>query len=74
MHEDPPRDSAERNIRLFFGILLGLFVAGVIGFKTYPSWTTWAILCVVCPVVCGWLAVQYGDGFWFKMLRLMRWW
>ncbi len=74
MHEDPPRDSSERNVRIFFGSLLGLFIAAVIGFHAEPSWTAWALLCVICAAVCAWLAVQYGDGFWHRMLHLMRWW
>jgi hypothetical protein len=74
MQEDPPRDTQERNIRIVCGGLLGLFIAGVIGFNTDPSWTAWALLCAICAAVCAWLAVRYGDGFWHRMLQLMRWW
>ena len=74
MHEDPPRDTAERNVRMGCGTLLGLFIAGLIGFQTYPSWTSWAIICIVSVVICAWLAVRFGDGFWYKALELLRWW
>ncbi len=52
MQEDPPRDTEERNIRIVCGGVLGLFIAGVIGFNTDPSWTAWALLCAICAAVC----------------------
>ena len=74
MHEDPPRDASERNVRIGCGTLLGLFIACVIGFQTYPSWTTWALIAIACVAICAWLAVRYGDSFWHKVLDLLRWW
>lgn len=56
------------------GTLLGLFIAGLIGFQIYLSWTVWAMLCIVCVVICAWLAVRFGDGFWYKVLDIVRWW
>ena len=63
MQEDPPRDAGERNVRIGCGTLLGLLFAGLIGFQIFPSWTAWAIITIVCVVVCAWLAVRFGDSF-----------
>ena len=74
MHEYPPWDTGERNVRLGCGTLLGLCIAGVIGFQTYPSWIAWILIGTACVAICAWLAVRYGDSFWHKVLELLRFW
>jgi len=69
-----PATAASATYASFFGSLLGLFIAAVIGFHAEPSWTAWALLCVICAAVCAWFALHYGDGFWHRALQLMRWW
>ena len=69
-------DPLEKKVRFgcgfLFGLLVGFFEAARYLYRHYPaSMLTTGI--VVGALICGWLAMRYGDRFWFSMLGT-RWW
>lgn len=70
-----PSDRTEAGIRFGCGFIFGLMCGTatlVIGFATQDR--AMIAFVVVVAVVCGLLAVRYGDLFWKRLSRWLWWW
>ncbi len=73
LRELPP-EAMEKRVRFGFGALLRL----CIGLSAGLSWcsvegaSVWLLLVPV--MLCGWLAVRYGDRFWERIGPWLWWW
>ncbi|QNA89431.1 hypothetical protein G4G28_14865 [Massilia sp. Dwa41.01b] len=66
--EGPEISEAERVSRFGCGALLGFFIGLVLVIASAPSSTGFAVLAFLVPMcVCGYLALKYGDEFWYKL-------
>jgi hypothetical protein len=75
IHEDPEPDTAEKVTRFGCGTLLGVIVGIVLAIKlTLSSFGLIAAVIVGAVLVCGFLALRYGDEFWYAVLGSARWW
>ena len=63
-------DRAEYAIRFAFGAVFGLLVAAKLALLGLPGA---AFYLVGAPLVCGWLAMRYGDDFWYYALERFWW-
>jgi uncharacterized membrane protein YccC len=54
----------------FMGLLLGLLV--VFALLAPGAWMTAAVL-LFSAICCGWLALRYGDPFWYKLAKYIPW-
>ncbi len=75
LDQDHKPDPLERKIRFGCGFIFGL-VLGLLEFARtmYKSVGLVAVLTVMAALVCGWLALKYGDRFWYGILQRWRWW
>ena len=77
MFYDHKPDPIEKKIRFGCGFLVGLII-GFLEFARityrYDSGGLIISLAVILALVCGWLALKYGDRFWEEALRRCRWW
>ena len=67
-------DRLEKSIRFGCGSIFGI----IIGFYYSLNWVleTWGeiVAIIICSaVICGFLAVKFGDEFWHS-LKSLRWW
>ena len=70
-----PSDKAETSIRFGCGFVFGLMSSAatlVVGFATEER--AMVAFVVVVAIVCGLLAVRYGDLFWKRLSRWFWWW
>ena len=72
---DNKPDPLEKKVRFGCGFAFGL----VIGFfefarSLYRSAGMTIALTVIAALVCGWLALKYGDRFWYGVMKRWRWW
>jgi hypothetical protein len=77
---DHKPDSLEKRMRFgcgfLFGLVLGFFGTLRVMYKMmywYNSAGLVISIAVISALICGWLALKYGDRFWQEMCRL-RWW
>jgi predicted membrane protein len=64
-------DAAEKGIRFGCGFVLGGLFVFICVLREVHTLTNFAIVgCVVGALVCGWLAMRYGDEFW----KSFPWW
>ncbi len=70
-----PPDTQERVIRFGCGFAFGalVFAGGSLTWAVVSGDTFLAAL-VAAGVMCGWLAMRFGDPFWHRVVRLARWW
>lgn len=74
IHEDPEIDTAEKVTRFGCGALLGIFVGIGIAVKlTLYSFGWVAAVIVGAVLVCGFLALKGGDGFWRAVIGRDGW-
>lgn len=72
--EDPEIDAAEKVTRFGCGALLGIFAGIGIAIKlTLYSFGWVAAVIVGAVLVCGFLALKYGDGFWYAVFGGTEW-
>jgi hypothetical protein len=72
--DDPPEWAAGA-VRFAFGAAFGLFLAaGSFFFVSLSHWYWIAAIAAACALVCGFLAMKYGDGFWESLSGWLRWW
>lgn len=65
-------DKFEIKVRFGCGALLGLFIGIFVAARiTYESFGAFAVIWLAVIIVCGLLAVRYGDRFWED---LGKWW
>ncbi len=72
MFPAPKHDLFEKRLRFVCGLVGGAIIAfGQIGMRvtTFGGWS-WAAVGLTA-VVCGWLAVRFGDDFW---RGVVDWW
>lgn len=69
IHEDPEIGTTEKVTRIGCGALLG-FVFGFYMIVKYSveSFGGAAALVVAATCVCGYLALKYGDEFWYRIV------
>ncbi|OPY73021.1 MAG: hypothetical protein A4E64_02718 [Syntrophorhabdus sp. PtaU1.Bin058] len=67
-------DRLEKGIRFGCGSLLGIGLGIIVFFRFFLGHLSWIIPCLVGAVVCGFLAMRYGDNFWRKAIRYWYWW
>ena len=67
-------DAEEKVIRFGCGAVLGLLLGllAVFGLLALSNWITVAVL-FVPAACCGWLAMRYGDAFWYKLAKYVPW-
>jgi len=79
MDDRPPPDALEKGIRFGCGFLFG----GTVLFFTLaryfldivgPIWITGGLGALICGLICGLLAIRYGDDFYHRILAFLRWW
>lgn len=75
MDHRPPPDGFEKIIRfgcgfLFSGIVLSFTLPQIVSLTASPLW----VAVGVGALVCGLLAIRYGDGFYVGISHLFRWW
>jgi hypothetical protein len=76
---DNKPDSLEKKVRFGCGFLFGL-VIGLLEFTRiflFSSGSTLIVTVGIVAVVCGLLALKYGDRFWYYVLERLRgliWW
>ena len=75
MDDGPPPDGLEKGIRfgcgfLFGGLILFFAFARVFYSTASPFWITVG----VGALICGLLAIRYGDRFYHGILNFFRWW
>lgn len=69
------RDAEEKVIRFGCGFLIGAALAFVGGLGVaLGDARTWIILIVICALGFGILATVFGDGFWQRLMNVLRWW
>jgi hypothetical protein len=75
LYHDHKTDPLERKIRFGCGFTFGLII-GFFGFAKimYASPGLVVASAVIAALVCGWLALKYGDRFWHQMIQRWRWW
>ncbi len=75
LYPDPVRPKPtpmEASSRFWCGAALGLFLGLVVGLQLFLSSIALLILVVTfVVVVCGAMAVHYGDGFWDEVGRIL---
>ena len=74
MDDNPPPDLLEKGLR--FGC--GFFFGGAVVFFVLARWffstaTPFWVAVVVCAVICGLLAVRFGDSFYHGIISFFRW-
>jgi hypothetical protein len=75
IHEDPEISKAEKVTRFGCGALLGVFVGIYFAFRlTLSSFGLTAAIIVGTVLICGFLALKYGDEFWYAVLGKSHWW
>jgi len=64
---------AEKRIRFGCGLLIGV-VLGIMSAIYWSIANGWYFAALVAGValVCGFLAMRYGDEFWYELLKLWR--
>jgi len=70
IHEDPEPDAFEKITRFVCGALFGFFVGGYLALRLFDLQTFPPLIAiaVVAALVCGFLAMKYGDEFWYAVL------
>jgi hypothetical protein len=68
-------DKAEKQIRFGCGFLIGV----VVGLGSMIAWSItngWYFAAIVGAIalMCGFLAMRYGDEFWHSFLPKLWWW
>jgi len=64
--EEP--DPLEKKIRFGCGFVFGFLIVGFSGFLWSISTAYYvAAFAVLCAMVCGLLAMRYGDRFWYSL-------
>ncbi len=74
---DHKPDPLEKKIRFGCGFLFGLVIVFFEFARTIYRHNSvgFVITCaVILALVCGWLALKYGDRFWHYVLERVRWW
>jgi DnaJ domain len=66
----PLNDRDENAIRFGVGAAFGLFVALILSWHGLPGPFFYYI---GAPLLCGWLAIRYGDDFWYYALQSIWW-
>jgi uncharacterized membrane protein len=70
-----PPDTQEKVIRFGCGFTFGALVAaGAVVSWVVASGETSLAAVVVAGILCGWLAMRFGDPFWHRVASLARWW
>lgn len=68
-------DALEKKIRFGCGFSFGLVVGFlVLARHIYDSGGWLLALSFVAAIICGWLALKYGDTFWHALCRRSWWW
>ena len=72
----PPRGGFEKSIHFGCGFLLGGFVVTLIalGFEFVSATSSFWIATFSGAIVCGLLAVRYGDRLFRAIFEFLRWW
>jgi hypothetical protein len=72
-HGDPEPDTEEKAIRFGCGALLGILFGFYLAFRfTVLSFGMAAAVVLGVVVLCGYLALRYGDDFWHWILSNVR--
>jgi len=69
-----PIDRDDSKIRVGCGVSFGLFLGALICLLSLPEhWATWIVVAVGGGVSCGYLALRFGDQFWYRVLEFLKW-
>lgn len=72
---EPKPDPLEQKVRFGCGSVLGLVLGLSLAVRWWPSTAGTLLLVVIGALLCGWMALKYGDGFWTNYVtRWLRWW
>jgi hypothetical protein len=75
IHEDPEITTSEKVTRFGCGALLGIFVGASFAVRhAYSSFGLLVAVFVAAVFLCGFLALKYGDAFWYSLKDCWRWW
>jgi hypothetical protein len=75
IHGDPEPGKEEKMTRFGCGAILGLLVGGYLVLReAYASFGLCIAVIVAAVLICGLLALKYGDEFWHFVLRLITYW
>ncbi len=73
--EDREPDKEEKIIRFGCGAVLGAVVGLYLAFRFIAlPFGTVAVIVAGAVVLCGYLALRYGDAFWHRFLQNWWWW
>ena len=67
-------DKEEKIIRFIFGFLAGAFIGLLSIFHFSLNLEVIAYFTIAASLVCGLLAMIYGDRFWHSLTRYFSWW
>ena len=72
---EPLPERADKQIRFGCGFLFGCGAGFLVALRhlvesagPLAGWT------LAAGVICGWLAMRYGDRFWTDLLHRLSWW
>lgn len=78
MHNSPEPDASEKRFRFGCGFVVGGLLAVSVALQVMATRfdSLWVFVAGVAgaAVVCGLLAVRYGDAFWHAVASWFRWW
>jgi len=70
-----PPDLTEKTLRFGCGFIFGLLVTGLSGFLWSVASGHYVVaVSVLAALICGVLALRYGDRFWHWLSRFSWWW
>jgi hypothetical protein len=68
-------DTEEKCVRFGCDSLLGVVLGGTVVLKMgWATWPSWAVAIACAAVICGLLALAFGDDFWHWILRTIGLW
>jgi hypothetical protein len=73
-HDGEHVDPDDSKIRVSCGVSFGLLLGTLICLLSLPEhWATWIVVAVGGGASCGYLALRFGDQFWYRVSEFLNW-